>query len=176
MIGVFESRRAVVAGDLELARKTVAKARAIEAGDSFALFGAGALSVDGCVKASTGDAREGMQLIERGAQHYGTHGVRTFLPFYMSIGAQGLATSGDLPDARRLLEKAQTTLAATGELWQQPFVMCAEARVLHASDQDRSGAAARVLGDAHAVAVAQGALGAAAYVARVAAELDLALT
>jgi DNA-binding SARP family transcriptional activator/tetratricopeptide (TPR) repeat protein len=176
VIGVFESLRAVVAGDLELARKTVAKARAIEAGDSFALFGAGALSVDGCVKASTGDAREGMQLIERGAQHYGSHGVRTFLPFYMSIGAQGLATSGDLPDARRLLEKAQTTLAATGELWQQPFVMCAEARVLHASDEDRSGAAARVLGDAYAVAVAQGALGAAAYVARVAAELDLALT
>jgi ATP/maltotriose-dependent transcriptional regulator MalT len=127
----------------------------------------------------SGDAVEGVREIERGAELYTSFGVSTFLPFYFSIGAAGLAAAGELEDARRILKTATTTLQRTGELWQEPFVLCAEASVLKASGEsegDRTEDVTDLLRRAHAVATAQGAIGTAGFVTRVSEQLEVRLT
>jgi tetratricopeptide (TPR) repeat protein len=178
VIWVFESIRSLWSGQFDHARRAVSKALAIDVGDSFALFGAGALSLDGCLKAISGKAIEGAGDIERGAELYMRNGTYTFMPFYYAIGVKGLADEGHLDDARRMLDLASTILQRTGERWQEPFVRCAEARLLHASSSSNGQASESVtlmLREAHELAVEQGAHGTAAHVARVAAEVAVAL-
>jgi DNA-binding SARP family transcriptional activator len=176
VVWVFEALRALIAGEQHQIERAVAEARAIDVGDAFALFGAGAVSLDGCLKAISGDAVDGARDIERGAELYTSYGVNTFQPFYFSIGAAGLAAAGELEEARRMLKSATTTAQRTGELWHQPFVICAEASVLKAtgeSDGDRTEDVADLLRRAHSVALAQGALGTAAFVTRVSEQLGV---
>jgi len=178
VIWVFESIRAMWSGQIEHARRGVAHALAIDVGEEFALFGAGALSLDGCLKAISGEAIEGAAEIERGAELYLGNGVYTFLPFYFSFGVLGLAAAGHLEHAERMLEVARSTLQRTGELWQEPFVRCASARLLHATTATKgkpSAAVTKAMREAQQIAIDQGALGAAAHVARVAAEINLTL-
>ncbi len=178
VLWVFEGIRGMWSGEFEHARRAIARARVIDLGEAFALFGAGALSLDGCLKSIAGEPVEGASEIERGAELYTRNGVYTFLPFYYSFGVLGLAAAGHLEQAESMLDVAQSTLQRTGELWQEPFVRCAAARLLHATTATSakpSAAVTRAMREAHEIAIDQGALGSAAHVARVAAEINVSL-
>ena len=170
VVWVFESLRALIAGDLDCARHANARARGIDVGDSFALFGSGARAVEGSLACLAGDA-SGVALIEQAAGQYAVNGVRTFAAFYFAIGSTGMAAAGEVDVARRLLERATRHLEHTGELWQEPYVLCAKACVAMVSgDRD---AAVEAIQSARTVAIAQGAHGSEAFVRHQAERLDL---
>ena len=96
----------------------------------------------------------------------------------VAVGTRVLGKPEDEADARRMLKSATTTLQRTGEMWQEPYVLLAEASVVKAaaeSDANRTDEATELLRRAHAVALAQGAPGTAQFVTRMSERLGIQL-
>ena len=151
VLWVFEGMRACLASDLDAA--WLAGKHAIEEATEggFEFYLAGGSAVLGEVLIRTGSPAEGIASIERALDAYERAGTRTFVPWFAARAALGSLDLGDIDAARRWIERAAATLAASGERWQEPAIQIARAKLDAALDMpDTSGRIEAALDQARA--------------------------
>jgi hypothetical protein len=172
LVWVSQTLAAVIEDDVDLALTAGRAACEVDLGENFEFFGAGAVCLLGCSLIAHGDVDEGLATVLRGVAQYTTVGVLTVVPFYLCGAVRGFIASDDLDSARQHLERADRVLEQSHELWQIPFIEATRAVLRHAegATDDEVRALVRTARD---VAVSQGALGSAAWVARRAASVGI---
>jgi hypothetical protein len=118
-----------------------------------------------CVHASAlialGQAAAGVAELGPAIEEYLAAGARTVIPYYLSRLALGRLVLGDVDGAAADLARAAAVLAATGELWNEPYLLATGAAL--AAARGAPAAEARAQRDAAvALATAMGAHGIAA--------------
>jgi DNA-binding SARP family transcriptional activator len=129
VVWVFEGLRACFAGDHDAAWLAAKSALEDTSDGSFAMYEPGARGVLGAVQIATGSVADGIANCERSLAGYAAVGTRTFVPWVATRAALGSLELGDLDGAARWVERAATTLAESGERWQEPAVQFVRAKL-----------------------------------------------
>jgi hypothetical protein len=163
-----------LAGDWRTVEAAGERAAKADPDHAFSFFHAGAEALRGAALVDRGAIDDGLALLRRATDRYATLEVFTILPYYRSLQAAGLARAGRTAEAVEVIEDALAVLVQTGEDWCEPWVLANLAEVRHAAGCPPDELAA-LLARAHAIAVGQGARGAARRVASKAERLGVAL-
>jgi DNA-binding SARP family transcriptional activator/tetratricopeptide (TPR) repeat protein len=175
IVWVCEALAHLISDDLETALSAATSAQAIEVGESFEFFRSGAICLLGSAQVDSGSFAEGLATITRGVSRYSAVDVLTVTPFYLSMAAYACVALDDVDAAVAWVDRAAALSERTGEMWEQPFVLAANAHVRHAQGAPPSEVAG-LFEEAHAMAVAQGAHGTARRVAGRAADVGITIS
>ena len=170
----FVALGGALAGDWRAVEAAGKRAAEADPDRAFSFFHAGAEALLGAALVDRGATVDGLALLERGVDRYAALDVFTILPYYLSLQALGLARAGRTGEAIEVADRAVAVLDQTGEEWCRPWLLANLAEVRDATGSQPAAVAA-LLAEALAIAVEQGALGAARRVVAQGERLGVAL-
>ena len=119
----------------------------------------GALMLEGWARAMLDRDVSALATLQQGIDEWRASGARLTLPYSLGLLAEARAAVGDAAGARAAVDEALRESDATGERWYTAALSCLKGELLLGqSDNDARAAGARQLGEALALARAQGAI------------------
>jgi DNA-binding winged helix-turn-helix (wHTH) protein/predicted ATPase len=110
----------LVAGNFTAAAEQSQGARVIAEEIDGSYWKTAGITIDGCLRALSGDAREATSMIRSGIDGFRSSGSMLRMPWYWSCLAIAHARLGQVDEAETCLDEALTTVRVSRETWQEP--------------------------------------------------------
>jgi hypothetical protein len=137
VVAQFSALIGFCAGDPERAGRWSARGLAEDRRGGFTFLGAACQVLAGWARAATGEAGEGLELLEEGRSRFLATGARTTLGVIAAMRADALLSAGETPDrVRAVLEDDAAEVVSSGETVCLPYLDLARARVAKAQHAD----------------------------------------
>jgi predicted ATPase len=101
--------------------------------------------IEGWAEIRQGEVHQGIEVLREGAVGWQQGGARLWLPFFLTLEAEGFAEAGRVDVALKTVEKALVICNGTGERWAMAEVLRIKARVLQAAGRAKTGQIETVL-------------------------------
>jgi DNA-binding SARP family transcriptional activator len=167
----FAGSVALLLGEWKEMEAIVERGLRVDPGAAFVFWNGQHLMRRGVLAAWRGDIEEGLEQFAEGRALYtGVNGRASLAAMEASV-AIGAARAGRLDDAERIAQSARTELEQYGERYNEPYILLAEAAILHG--RGNADAATERATRAVAAAGEQGADGIARWIAQLATETGI---